>query len=135
MWQGEGAEEEDGEEDEGPTGDDAKVEAVDAKAAVGHASEKKTQTDRNRNKRRREAEEEQTAKQRLKKQRRDLDKLSEFNEDISRQEILQQAKALRKAVTKAEKALIEPPKLGKHKFQPANIQANLRHTLLLEWQK
>ena len=84
--------------------------------------EKKTQTDRNREKRRRGAEEEHTVKQKLKKQRRDLDSLKDFTAQIAEQEALQKARAIRKAVTKAEKALSEPPKLGKHKFQPASVQ-------------
>lgn len=98
-----------------------------AEEARGNAiPEKKTRTDRNRDKRRRDAEEEYSAKQELKKQRRDLDRLSDFNAEIAQQEILQKARAIRKAVTKAEKALSEPPKLGKQKFQPANIQVFLQ---------
>lgn len=83
---------------------------------------KKTQTDRNRGKRRRDAEEEHGARLQLKKQRRDLDRLSDFAKEIAHEDVLHKARAIRKAVTKAEKALTEPPKLGKQKFQPANIQ-------------
>ena len=129
VWQGEGAEEDDSQQEGDLIGVSASLDAPsNGKVVAGQSSEKKTQTDRNRDKRRRDAEEEQNAKQRLKKQRRDLDMLSDFNQEITHQEVLQQAKALRKAVTKAEKALIEPPKLGKHKFQPANIQVPLKHS-------
>lgn len=124
ISQEEGADEagSDEEEEGARSRDTGSSEASDTKELAGRVSEKKTQTDRNRIKRRRDAEGEQTAKQKLKKQRRDLENLTEFNQEIVQQELLQQAKAIRKAVTKAEKALIEPPKLGKHKFQPANIQ-------------
>ena len=95
---------------------------LDAGISVSCAPKKKTQKDRNKEKRRRGAEVEITAKQQLKKQRRDLEKVSDFQHEISHQEALQRARAIRKAITKSEKALSEPPKLGKHRFRPANIQ-------------
>lgn len=87
--------------------------------------EKKTQADRNREKRRRDAEDDLAAKRKLKKQRRELDSVKQYHEEISRQETLQAAHAARRAITKREKSLTEPPKLGKHRFQPANVQVLL----------
>jgi len=102
------------------------VEAIQGAEPVAvparRGQEKKTQADRNREKRRRDAEDEQAAKQRLKKQRRELDSVKQYHTEIAWEEALQAANATRKAITKREKALIEPAKLGKHKFQPANVQ-------------
>ena len=84
--------------------------------------EKKTQTVRNREKRRREAEEALEAKRSLKQQRRELDSVKELQSEIAVQEASDSARAARKAVSLAEKALSRPPRLGKHRFQPANIQ-------------
>jgi nucleolar protein 53 len=113
----------DAEEEEEESGDIEATGGADPVAVrVRKGQEKKTQTDRNREKRRRDAEDEQAAKQRLKKQRRELDSVKQYHTEIAREEALQAANATRKAITKREKALTEPPKLGKHKFQPANVQ-------------
>ena len=86
--------------------------------------EKKTQTARNREKRRREAEEAAEAKRSLKQQRRELDGVKELQSEIAAQEAADAARAARKAVNLAEKALSRPPRLGKHKFKPASIQVS-----------
>ena len=63
---------------------------MEATAGPAHrAQEKKTQADRNREKRRREAEDTLAAKRKLKQQRRELDSVKQYEEEIARQEALQ----------------------------------------------
>jgi len=113
-------------EDEDEIAGEAVAEGQAAVAVPGRRpQEKKTQADRNREKRRRDAEEELAARRSLKKQRRELDSVKQYHVEIARQEALQAANATRRAVTKREKELTEPPRLGKHKFQPANVQVLL----------
>lgn len=98
------------------------IDTLDNVPTVHRRQEKKTQTDRNRQKRQRDADLAAQEKQELKKQRRELDRVKNISQEIATLENARTAQATRKAVVKAEKALTAPPKLSKHKFQPANVQ-------------
>ena len=82
---------EDAEDDEEEAAVDGAAEGTsEAAVCLAHrAQEKKTQADRNREKRRREAEDTLAAKRKLKQQRRELDSVKQYEEEIARQEALQ----------------------------------------------
>lgn len=111
------------EEEEEKSGDgDGPIGGV---TAFKRAPEKKTRTQRNREKRRREAEAAVGAKKSLKKQRRDLDCLKLLQRDIEQDETERTARAARRAADREEAARQGPPRLGRHKFEPAPLQVAL----------
>lgn len=86
--------------------------------------QKKTRADRNRDKRRRDAESRLKAKDKLKKQRRDLAGLPQLQAALQAEEAVQAARAARRAADKEEARKNGPPRLGKHKFEPSPMQAS-----------
>ena len=97
----------------------------EAGSVTTRKQQKKTQTERNRQKRKRDADLAVQERQELKKQRRELDRVKDIVSELSTEEQTQAAHAARKAVTRAEKALSLPPRLGKHKFEPPSVQVSL----------
>lgn len=83
---------------------------------------KKTKKDRNKEKRRIEMEKELAARQALKRQRQQLDALPRLQDEVKSREQLLALELERKRVQQAEKAASQPPKLGKHKYEPPTIQ-------------
>lgn len=83
---------------------------------------KKTRTVRNKEARVKEQEAELAAKQKLKQQRRELHNLKTIEQEIGEAEQERERRQQRRETLKAEKALSEPPRLGKVKFKEAPVQ-------------
>lgn len=86
---------------------------------------KKTRTVRNKEARVKEQEAEMAAKQKVKQQRRELQNLDTIGQEISEVEQERERRLQRREKMKSEKALSEPPRLGKVKFQEAPVQVRL----------
>ncbi|GAX84697.1 hypothetical protein CEUSTIGMA_g12119.t1 [Chlamydomonas eustigma] len=86
------------------------------------AGNKKLTKDRNREKRRQEQEKEFKKKSLLKRQRKALEQLSSIEREVEEELSLQGLKRARRQVVKEEKAASLPPRLGRHKFEPASLQ-------------
>ncbi|KAG2429911.1 hypothetical protein HXX76_010691 [Chlamydomonas incerta] len=108
-------EEEDGEEEAGGSGsgDEAGGEARTKKGRT----EKKTKKDRNKEARRKALEAELSGRKALKAQRRELQTLRDVEQELAATEEERELKRQRLAALRAEKAAVEPPRLGKLRFE------------------
>eukprot|EP00775_Hariotina_reticulata_P009961 gene9961-10116_t len=87
--------------------------------ATAAAASKKTRKDRNREARRKHQDTEAAARKALKQQRQQLEALQELQQQLVEEEQEKAATRIRKQVNKADKAAVQPPRLGKHKFEAA----------------
>ncbi|CAK0781566.1 hypothetical protein CVIRNUC_005407 [Coccomyxa viridis] len=101
----------------------------DLKASGGHAPArqkgKKTAADRNRAARAKEQDAAVGVKQKLKQQRRDLQNMKLLEQELQDMEAEKTHRRQRRDAIKAEKALTEPPRLGKLKYEKAPVQVLL----------
>mmetsp|Transcript_14530 Transcript_14530/g.31614 ORF Transcript_14530/g.31614 Transcript_14530/m.31614 type:complete len:445 (-) Transcript_14530:345-1679(-) len=102
--------------------EDGEEEDAGAAAAKSSQLRKKTKKDRNKERRRQLQEQEQEERQQLKKQRRDLEHLDQLQEDLQGEVAEKGMRQQRRKVVQAEKAATQPPRLGKHKFEPPSVQ-------------
>ncbi|CAL8468446.1 g7986 [Coccomyxa elongata] len=86
---------------------------------------KKTRTVRNKEARVKGQEAELAARQKVKQQRRELQNLDSIGQEISEVEQERERRQQRRERLKAEKALSQPPRLGKMKYQEAATQVLL----------
>lgn len=94
-------------------------ESTDATPA---RQKKKTLKDRNRQAKHRLMEEEMEKKQREKRQRKDLENLKKIEEDVEQILTAREERLKRRNADKEELAKSQPPRLGKHRFEPLPIQ-------------
>ncbi|EFJ47243.1 hypothetical protein VOLCADRAFT_121000 [Volvox carteri f. nagariensis] len=85
-------------------------------------SEKKSRKDRNKEARRKAAEAEAEERRRLKAQRRQLQSLQEVEAELEEERQDKEVRRLRRAVMLQERAAVQPPRLGKLKFEPPSVQ-------------
>ncbi|KAF6256883.1 ribosome biogenesis protein Nop53/GLTSCR2 [Scenedesmus sp. NREL 46B-D3] len=90
-----------------------------AAAAASRAGDKKSRRDRNKEARKKQQEIEADAKRQLKRQRQQLEALPLLQQQLQQQDEEQRKQQERRQVVKQEKAAIQPPRLGKHKFEAA----------------
>ena len=102
-------------------GEEGRGTAV-ARRSAAAARERKTRKDRNREARRRAAEEAAAAAAALKRQRRELDSLPELAAQVVEAEAEAEARRVRRAADRAERAAQQPPRLGKLPFEPMPLQ-------------
>ncbi|WIA31000.1 hypothetical protein OEZ86_001041 [Tetradesmus obliquus] len=88
-----------------------------AAAAASRAADKKTRKDRNKEARKKQQELEAEAKRQLKRQRQQLEALPVLQQQLTEEEEEQRKVQERRQVVKQEKAAIQPPRLGKHKWE------------------
>uniref|UniRef100_A0A383VBQ1 Ribosome biogenesis protein NOP53 n=1 Tax=Tetradesmus obliquus TaxID=3088 RepID=A0A383VBQ1_TETOB len=88
-----------------------------AAAAASRAADKKTRKDRNKEARKKQQELEAEAKRQLKRQRQQLEALPVLQQQLAEEEEEQRKVQERRQVVKQEKAAIQPPRLGKHKWE------------------
>uniref|UniRef100_A0A7S0RGG2 Ribosome biogenesis protein NOP53 n=1 Tax=Chlamydomonas leiostraca TaxID=1034604 RepID=A0A7S0RGG2_9CHLO len=108
------------EDAEGKSGDpesDELAEADGAAMARARALAKKTKKDRAREARRKEAEKAEAEKKLLKRQRAQLEGLKDLTEQVDAETADQEARRQRRRLVAEEKEALQPPKLGKLKFE------------------
>jgi len=111
---------EDDEEEDGVDGSGGEGEAAWCRGKQG--LRKKNKTDRNREVRNREIEKGIETRRRVKQQRRDLSNLKLVQCQVEDILAAREERRRRRAADRAEKAISQPPKLGKHTFEPLPVQ-------------
>ncbi|CAG9462492.1 unnamed protein product [Pedinophyceae sp. YPF-701] len=84
--------------------------------------EKKTRAQRNKERRVAEEAARLAARRALKKQRREIDGLGRTRRELEEEEADREVLRARREAMLAERALQEPPRLGRHKFEPAPVE-------------
>ncbi|GBG67255.1 hypothetical protein CBR_g88544 [Chara braunii] len=90
---------------------------------------KLTRTELNRRARRRAQEMLEKSKKHRKKMRKDIIRLPELVEELKSEADEKERKRIRLQVSRTERKAAGPPRLGKHKFQPAPVQVMLSEEL------
>ncbi|KXZ53755.1 hypothetical protein GPECTOR_6g672 [Gonium pectorale] len=108
----------DGDEDDDGEEEEDKGARGGAGAGGRQKAEKKTKKERNKE----AAEAELGAKRRLKAQRRELHSLREVQEQLEEEQREKELRRQRMVSLREERAAVEPPRLGKLKFEPPSVQ-------------
>ncbi|CAL5221260.1 g3419 [Coccomyxa viridis] len=108
------------------TEDDAEAdEASDGHIISARAKGKKTAADRNRASRAKDQNTAVEAKHKLKQQRRDLQNVKQLEQELADMDAEKEHRRQRRQAIKAQKALTQPPRLGKLKYEKAPVQVLL----------
>ncbi|GIL84879.1 hypothetical protein Vretifemale_13406, partial [Volvox reticuliferus] len=104
--------------------EEEREEGEEEEGALGKLKKtgKKSRMQRNKEARRKAVEAEAEERRRLKAQRRELQSLKDVTAQLEEEEAEKEIRRLRRATMLEERAAVQPPRLGKLKFEPPSVQ-------------
>ncbi|GIL53549.1 hypothetical protein Vafri_9131, partial [Volvox africanus] len=104
--------------------EEAEEEEAEAEETLGkrQKTRKKSRQERNKEARRKAVEAEAEERRRLKAQRRELHSLADVTAQLEAEEAEKEVRRLRRAAMLEERAAVQPPRLGKIKYEPPSVQ-------------